>query len=72
MAYNMCKNYYYKGFRYFYDFHYKKWIIEVDGLLQAGYNEYLDRKEQVKPFIDYLAEKREAEKKQLEELDKRS
>lgn len=52
----MFKDYYYKGYRYYYCPHYKKWLIDTNEELI-----YMDNKEQVKDYIDYLVEREEKE-----------
>lgn len=45
------KDYYYKGYRYYYCRHYKKWLIEES---QGGNLIYCDTKQGAIKYIDYL------------------
>lgn len=66
---NRQKDYYYKGFKYWYDFHFRKWIVEVDNeYIDKGYLEYLDKKNQVIPFIECVLVEIENRKKFVNEF----
>ena len=45
----MTKDYYYKGYRYYYCRHYKKWLIDNDTELI-----YCDTKKDAIEYIDFL------------------